>query len=141
MESSALPYYLVFIQAVPEGIVDILVTDKDFPGDVDCIAQPVNCFREVVITPSISNIYEELVSCCEIGEYNEFFESDDWQLLFPYLDEEFIDSFLASEGQIFIREFPDEDQAFALFSEPGNDEDDIDEDLIVCACPLSFSLE
>lgn len=56
---------------LPEGIVDRLVWDwGPDKGDITCMAQPMNCFAPVTITPDDNQqIYNDFVNSCSDCDY------------------------------------------------------------------------
>lgn len=68
-----------------------------------------------------------------------FFENEDWEEIFPHLVEEdsLIQDIINEEIQVIVKEYPERDKTYALFSEPGNDPDNIDEDLVIYGYPMN----
>lgn len=123
------------------GIVDKLVWHWDGKNEVTCMAQPMNCFEPVTITPDDNQqIYNDFVNSCSDCDYcGDFFENEDWEELFPHLveEEDLIQDVINEEIQIIVKEYPERNTNYALFSEPGNDPDDIDEDLVIYGYPMN----
>lgn len=114
-------------QKVPDGIVDKLFVHFPNFGDVWCGAQPLNCFREVVIvgyTNEINrdttqyNLYEQFVNDFNEENVISFFENENWSYLFPNLPHEVVEQIISKNYSVFYNPTTEGEADYMLIIAP-----------------------
>lgn len=131
---------LTNIKSTPNpGIIDKLITNFPDLGDVWCGAQPLNCFRPVVITPSLVDKYNILLSLNESGELSDFFRDYDWKSILPEIESEVVEAILDGRYNLYLtNDSSDSNQKILVICQSGIDLDKLKEDDVIYGIPLKY---
>lgn len=127
------------VKSTPSGIVDKLITNFPNLGDVWCGAQPMNCFREVVITADRVDTYNTLLSLDESGDLSDFFRNYNWESILPELEPEVVDSILNGSYNLYLSDDRyNSNQKILVICQSGIALDKLTEDDVVYGIPLKY---
>ncbi len=114
-----------------------IVTDFLYLGHVFCTYPCMNCYYPVSIVANSSDsqylLYQSFINSYENNNLGDFFNSQNWNLIFPDLDQNTIDKILSGDYKIVIKESSDgtATKMFIIMKAEGDESLLLDDDIIV----------